>query len=177
QKLYIARVLSAVSLESADIVAIAQLGEQILKDPPIALAGGGAKGALEMVLKVLLYRVVVEQRVVDIDEEDERIARPHAALPPEAGKTESWCVGGPTSTDLPRPGSMPPIGWDPKREVLDSHAPNCALFARPRSLPVALRHTGWAASRISPSPRRRRRAGGQAIGQHLRCSHPASAVR
>src|SRR5215831_12823238 len=88
EKLYIARVLRPVALESSDIVAIAQLREQILKDPPITLAGGDAKGALEMVLEVLLYRVVVEQRVVDIDEEDERIGGPHVALPSEAGKAE-----------------------------------------------------------------------------------------
>jgi hypothetical protein len=49
---------------------IAELGEQILQDPPIALAGGEAKRAFEMVLQILLDRVVVEQRVVDVDEED-----------------------------------------------------------------------------------------------------------
>jgi hypothetical protein len=44
-----------------------------IQDPPIALAGGEAKGAFEMVLQILLDRVVVEQRVVDVDEEDDRM--------------------------------------------------------------------------------------------------------
>src|SRR5215510_15819277 len=62
QQLYLARVFDPVALERSDIVAIAQLCEQILQDFPIALAGGEAKGALEMVLQVLLDPVIVEQR-------------------------------------------------------------------------------------------------------------------
>jgi hypothetical protein len=64
-------VLGPVALESAEIVAITQLREQILQDPPIPVAGGDSEGALEVILKVLLDRVIVEQCVVDIDEEDE----------------------------------------------------------------------------------------------------------
>jgi len=47
-------------VDGSDIVAIAELREQILQNPPIALAGGEAKSALEMVLQVLLDSVVVE---------------------------------------------------------------------------------------------------------------------
>ena len=81
QQLDLARVLDAVALEGAEIVAIAQLREQILQDPPIAIARGDAIGPLEMVLQVLLDAVVVEQRVVDVDEEDDRMRQCHAALP------------------------------------------------------------------------------------------------
>ena len=64
---------ATITLEGPEIVAIAELDEQILQDPPIALAGGEAKGAFEMVLQILLDRVVVDQRVVDVDEEDDRM--------------------------------------------------------------------------------------------------------
>src|SRR6266851_883248 len=81
QQLHLARVFDAIALEGSDIVAIAELHEQILQNPPIALAGGEAKGALEMVLQVLLDPVIMEQRVVYVDEEDDRMTRFHAALP------------------------------------------------------------------------------------------------
>ena len=63
------------------------LREQILLDAPIALARREAKGALEMVLQVLLDLVVVEQRVVDVDQEDDRIGRSHVALQRGRGAT------------------------------------------------------------------------------------------
>src|SRR6185437_1083055 len=81
QQLYLARVFVPVALERADIVAITQLREQILQDRPIALAGGSAKSAIEMLLEILLDPIVVEERVVYVEEEDDRMRRCHAALP------------------------------------------------------------------------------------------------
>ena len=66
--------LDAKALQGSEIVAVAELREQILQDSPIAIAGGASVGALEMVLQILLYAVVVEQRVVDVDQEDDRIS-------------------------------------------------------------------------------------------------------
>jgi len=66
-------VLDAEILESADIVAVAQLRHQILQDPPIAIARGDAISPLEMILQVLLDPVVVDQRVVYIDKKDDRM--------------------------------------------------------------------------------------------------------
>src|SRR5215831_3244515 len=82
QQLHLARMFDTEALEGADIVAIAQLGEQILQDSPIAGAGSDPIGLIEMVLQVLLDPVIVEQCVVDIDEEDDRMRQCHAALLP-----------------------------------------------------------------------------------------------
>ena len=72
------RILDAVALEGSDIVAITQLREEVLQDCPIALAAGDTKETLKMVLKVLLNPVVVEQRVVHVDEEDDWMSWHHS---------------------------------------------------------------------------------------------------
>ena len=77
----------AVALEGSDIVAIAEFREQIVQDSPIAIAGGASIGPLEMVLQVLLDSVVVEQRIVDIDQEDDRIKPCHSEL-----RQPLWCL-------------------------------------------------------------------------------------
>jgi hypothetical protein len=69
------------TLKGADVVAIAQLREQILQNPPIAFASRETIGALEMVFQILLDPVIVDQRVVHVDEEDDRMRWCHAALP------------------------------------------------------------------------------------------------
>src|SRR5258708_30923023 len=61
--------------------AIAKLDAQTLQEPPIALASSETIGALEMVLQVLLNAVVVDQRVVHVDEKNDRMRLCHAALP------------------------------------------------------------------------------------------------
>jgi hypothetical protein len=71
-----------------------------------------------MVLRVLLDRVVVQLRVVDIDQKDEWIESHHTALSPAARKAKPWCVGRSTSAVLRRPGSMQLIGRLPKRMPL-----------------------------------------------------------
>src|SRR5258705_12279135 len=48
QQFHLARVFDPVALKGPDIVAITQLREQIFQNSPIALAGGEAKGVLEM---------------------------------------------------------------------------------------------------------------------------------
>ena len=72
--------LGAKALQGSEIVAVAEFGEQILQDLPIAIAGVASVGAFEMILQILLYAVVVEQRVVDIDQEDDRIKPCHSEL-------------------------------------------------------------------------------------------------
>src|SRR5579872_1163705 len=68
----------AITLEGADVVAIAQLRHQILEDPPITIARSDAVSLLDMILEVVLDPVVVDQRVVDIDEKDDRMRQCHA---------------------------------------------------------------------------------------------------
>src|SRR5579884_4152232 len=94
QQLDLARMFDPVTLEGSDIVAIAQLREQILEDPPVALAGGAAKDALQMVLQILLYPIVVEQRIVHINEEDDRVRKRHAASPAQLWRRRPrWAAG------------------------------------------------------------------------------------
>src|SRR4029453_15567318 len=50
QQLHVTRLLGPIALESADVIAIAQLCEEILQDPPITLACRAGKGQPEMLL-------------------------------------------------------------------------------------------------------------------------------
>jgi hypothetical protein len=48
----------------------AEFGEQILRDHPITITRATPIGVFEVVLQILLYPVVIEQRVVDVYQED-----------------------------------------------------------------------------------------------------------
>ena len=78
--------LDAKALQGSEIVAVAEFREQILQDSPIAIAGVASVGAFEMILQILLYAVVVEQRIVDVDQEDDRIKPCHSEL-----RQPLWC--------------------------------------------------------------------------------------
>src|SRR5438552_5196703 len=69
-----------VALESSNVIAIAEFSEQIVENSPVAIASGAAKDPLDMVLQVLLDGVVVEQRIVDIDQKNSRTRGAHEAL-------------------------------------------------------------------------------------------------
>src|SRR6185437_10110052 len=69
--------LGAVALKRPEIIAIAERVEQLHEDPPIPLARGDAEVELEVILQILLDPIVVEQRVVDVDEEDDRTTLCH----------------------------------------------------------------------------------------------------
>jgi hypothetical protein len=70
QELWISRVFDPVSLQSAEIVGIAKLIPQLLKDRPVALLPLLADFFLEMPLEIGSYTIIVEQRVVDIKKRD-----------------------------------------------------------------------------------------------------------
>src|SRR5882724_9552808 len=65
------RVLGPVALERAEVVAIAELDEERLENRPVPLTTRGAELPLEMALEVVLNPVVVQQRVVHVDQEDD----------------------------------------------------------------------------------------------------------
>jgi hypothetical protein len=67
----ILRMLDPVALEGTEIVAIAQLGEQLLEDCPVSLAARNSELTVEVALDIVLDTVVVEQRVVHIDQEND----------------------------------------------------------------------------------------------------------
>ncbi len=51
------------------MVAIPQLVEEVLQYPPVAHTRGETVDALEVVLQILLDRVVVDERVICVDQE------------------------------------------------------------------------------------------------------------
>ena len=65
--------LDPIALQGAKIIAIAQLGEQLLEDRPVPLATGNSEFAVEVAFDVVLDTVVVEQRVVHIDQKNDRV--------------------------------------------------------------------------------------------------------
>ena len=58
-----------VALQGAQVVRIAQLGAQRFEYRPVPIPACGAEFALEMVPEVVLHAVVVEQRVVHVEQE------------------------------------------------------------------------------------------------------------
>src|SRR6476646_7392758 len=73
QKLYFTGMLGAKALQGSQIVAVAKFGKEILQELPIAIAGVAPVGAFKVILQILLYAIIVEQRVVNIDQEDDRL--------------------------------------------------------------------------------------------------------
>jgi hypothetical protein len=75
----IARVLEAVALERSQVIGVAQLPAQILEQSPVALLPLRADLLVQELLEVLGDPVVVEERVVDVEEEDDaraQVSRP-----------------------------------------------------------------------------------------------------
>ena len=70
QQMDVLRMLDPIALQGPEVVAVAQLVEQLLEDRPVAIAAGRAEFAFEMTLQIGLDAVVVEQCVVDVDKED-----------------------------------------------------------------------------------------------------------
>jgi len=73
----IVHVAEAVALQRAQIVRVAQLGAQRFEDCPVAIAARDAELALEMTPEIVLHAVVVEQRVVTIEQKHDVIPRFH----------------------------------------------------------------------------------------------------
>jgi len=79
EKVRVARVFQPVALERSQVVGIAQLPAQRLEQRPVALLALGADLLVQELFQVLGDPVVVEERVVDVEEEDEprvQVSRP-----------------------------------------------------------------------------------------------------
>lgn len=57
----------SVTLKCAEIISIAQLGEELLENRPVPVSARCPEFTLEVALQVILDPVVVQQRVVDIN--------------------------------------------------------------------------------------------------------------
>ena len=62
-------VLDPIALQGSEMVAVAEIGEELLKDRPVAVAADGPELAFEMAAQIGLDAVVVERCVIDIDQE------------------------------------------------------------------------------------------------------------
>src|SRR5438094_10509142 len=73
----IARVLYAIALERAEVVGVAELGAERLADRPVSLLPLRPDLARQVALQVGGDAVVVDERVVDVEQEDDRAACSH----------------------------------------------------------------------------------------------------
>src|SRR5579863_8224194 len=75
EQLDLARVLIPIPLQRAEVVAISELGEKVIEDLPVAFTSGAAIRMFEMIFQIPLDSVVIQQRVVDVDQENDRVGR------------------------------------------------------------------------------------------------------
>src|SRR5262245_19001838 len=70
QHLRTVQVLRPVALQRAEVIGISELAPQLFKNLPIPVAGGGPVCLLEVLAQMGLHAIVVDERVVDIEQED-----------------------------------------------------------------------------------------------------------
>ena len=70
QHVHLARMLDAIALQRAEIVGVAELAAQLLEDLPVALLALGADASTRWRRRSAITRVVVEQRVVDVEQKN-----------------------------------------------------------------------------------------------------------
>src|SRR6476620_3323866 len=70
-----ARMFDPIPLQSAEVVRVAQFGPQLLENPPIFLRSVGADFADEVALQICCHSVVIQQRVVYVEQEDDASRR------------------------------------------------------------------------------------------------------
>src|SRR5581483_2123824 len=78
QQLRLVEILQTIALQGAEIIGIPELGTQSLEQGPVTIAMRPAELPLEVPAQVILYGIVVEQCVVDIEKEHERRGLRHA---------------------------------------------------------------------------------------------------
>lgn len=71
----------AQSLQGAQVVPIAQFGEEGFLHLPVAIAAGRSKGMLELASNAILDPIVVQQRVIHVDQEDKWGCWRHGTTP------------------------------------------------------------------------------------------------
>jgi hypothetical protein len=65
--------LDTIALQGAEVIAVAEFREQLFENRPVALAGDNAELTIEVALDVFLDAVVVEQRIVHVDEKNDGV--------------------------------------------------------------------------------------------------------
>jgi hypothetical protein len=69
-----------VALQCAQVVDVSKLLPQFFKNVPVAVARGGPVCLRQMLLQIGLHAVVVDQRVVDVEQEDDTGRLGHCIL-------------------------------------------------------------------------------------------------
>ena len=72
---------SSQALERAEIIGVAQFAAQLFENLPVARAGALAVGALKLLSQVVLKPVVIEKRVVDVEQKDRLGRGAHGDVP------------------------------------------------------------------------------------------------
>ena len=70
--------LDTIALQGPEIIAVAEIGEQLFENRPITVAACRPKLALEMAPQIGLDAVIVDLGVVDIDEKHGLVRGDHA---------------------------------------------------------------------------------------------------
>src|SRR5215469_2930931 len=120
QELRIVEILQAIALQRAEIVRVSELRAQRLEDGPVVVALRAAELAREMCAEVILYRIVVEQCVVDVEQENDRLGLRHDGdlvgdliRPPRYHTVISRCSRAPRGTPSWRACSCQASPWCP----------------------------------------------------------------
>ena len=64
------QVLRPVALERTQVVGVSELASEVFKNLPVPIAGGGPVCLLEVFAQMGLHAIVVDQRVVDVEQEN-----------------------------------------------------------------------------------------------------------
>src|ERR1700761_1221838 len=91
------------ALECAEIVHIAELSPKLIHDLPVTSAGLSSVSSLQPFSKVGANPVVIEKRIVNIEQENGIASRGHFPYP--RWRT-SWLASGPRSNNLPAMGGL-----------------------------------------------------------------------
>src|SRR3989440_10008685 len=98
QQLRIVEVLEAIALQRAQIVGVPELRAQLLENRPVAVAAGAAELALQVGTEIGLHGVVVEQRIVHVEQEHDlrralRHGLPRCPYPARQCTLWPWSAG------------------------------------------------------------------------------------
>ena len=77
----VVRIRDAEALERAEVVGVTELGAEPLELVPVPLLPVGAELLGQVAAQVVRHGVVVEQRVVDVEEVDGGVGRHEASIP------------------------------------------------------------------------------------------------
>src|SRR6476660_1391412 len=69
------RMFGPIPLQSTEVIRIAQFGPELLENPPIFLRSVRADFAGEVALQICSHSVVIQQRVVYVEQEDDASRR------------------------------------------------------------------------------------------------------